>query len=594
MANETKSTHTSEDTEGTTRTPNPGASTHDDPHSKGDKTKKGKGKGRKDRRHSSRGAGDGGTQGKKPKQDPFFYAMNEEAIKNMANFPWLETVGDTFFAKDSVPGIMVLDYLPIAGCKTEDYATIASSKPKGDTKTRAAKAFFDYLVQGFTGGSPDFEAPDTIMVALAGNSLMAAMIEGKRAYGFLKYFLQFNEYYAEEIVTALGFDYDDLVSNAASFRTEYNIRVAQINKLIAVPYGFTIGDRWDFISSYLFLDSPDAEYSTMLAWNSVGALKFNATKLKTGSCLEWLKKPTSTVNGRLELFTVDTFFRYIDELIDALDDSDIRTIFGSIRRVYSDQQLKKMSEIDDSYLSKVMDHDIVRMQFHNAAWTDQVFGNAPAAENVLGWAPTELFSADIPTPPGIKDYNIAMYQNENGRIVSTIYGRSATSVAAGGIMNLNDSEFLLDLYKHEVSPGNVLDATANAQICDTSLPAPEISVLPNTVELYAVNARTEILVQCRVRLMEVELICPKYITGTATGEVNIRARASGNAGTLASEITHVNSHPLIHAIYNKATVSVIGELDKYTMISKTKVSKLHDKCMYQLLSLPANSKSVTK
>lgn len=480
-------------------------------------------------------------------QDPFWYAKDEKAIQNMANFPFLEVVGRNVGTDDYVPGIAILKYRQTIGFHDNDsgYAT------------RAAQSYFQYLTQGFTGDVP-FEAADLLFTALAGSSLITAMIAGKRAYGLMKYYLQFNPNYAKTVVEALGFNFDDLNASMAKFRTQYNIRVEQINRTIAVPKGFFICDRWEYINSFLFTDTESEDYSTVMAFVCTHYLKYDATTAKTGTCLRW-----AAPNNTQGLSTVEQWFAFIDELIGALTDDDVRSIFGAVRRVYAPDNLKKLGELEVDFLTSIVKNDIVNAQIHNMQW---------CASTPYGWLSDQLATNEK------VHKDVVCFQNASGEIGAVIACKP--SLPGDAYFN-NMEDVMLDMYDHLVSPNNILDITACMAVRDPGGATYTIDSIP----CKGWNCRSEVYTAFELRGYGRDPIpVPNAVQPSGSSNISI-----------LSKLSHLDSHPLI--LINDGTTFAIqgflGELDKYTRISQGQLAKLHQQCFYQLLAMPANTKSVT-
>lgn len=498
------------------------------------------------------------------KQDPFWYAKDEKAIKNMANLPFLEVLGEVIGqSRDYVPGIVTFRYFPTIGSEgyIEGEGSGADNASLNGYATRAAQAYYNYVVEGFTGGV-DFEAPDLMMTAIAGDSLMAAMMEGKRAYGLAKYYLQFNNTYAATALKALGFEPKALISNLADFRAEYNIRVNQINKLIAVPKQFYIGDRWEFQNAFIFTDTDDPDFSTGYAWVSQAALKYTPTLIDTGTCLTWLQKSTNSQG--IDFMTQESYFAYIDELINALVDDDVRSMFGAIRRVYSDGDLKQLSELEEGYSTPVIRNDVVAMQVHNMSWVSGgVFG-------IYGKLVNGAFSQAPLT-------NVPLYQDANGALISVIACTKEAWQPLAGY-----TERLLDLYDHLATPDVVLDATTTMTFATGRIQSGSTAT---GNDYYRMACRTEVVFRVQAW------------AGAQVWDIPYSMKQSDVGASIytVSAMSHLDSHPIMLVTDGGGNVlTYLGEIDKYTIVANSVLEKMHNRSLYQLLAMPANSKSVTK
>nr|DAG68959.1 MAG TPA: capsid [Picobirnaviridae sp.] len=500
-------------------------------------------------------------------QDPFWYGKDTTAIKDMASFPWLEVVGSRIpgTVYDAVPGLMCLSYRHAITTNASHDGTFNNSF--GNYATRAARAYYNYVVQGYSS-TVSFEAPDLLLASLAAASLRAFMLEGYRAYTVLSYYLMTNNYYAKSIVQGLGFDYDDFIANKAKFRAEYNVRVRAMNTTLVIPKRFFISDRWDFIASNLFSDTSSPEYSSMLAYVNRACLQFNATDLKYGTGLKWVK--TTGANAGL---TVDQFFKIVDSLLDALNDDDVRSMFASMLRVYNVADLKYLAEIqEESPQMPLYRNDIVAATFHNAIWcasgveASGTYATVPAAYTLSG-----VISTDFP-----------VYQDENGNILSCLQASFGSVSAEVHAANRGaQSQILLDMYDHLVTPENVLDITSSMQC-------------------YQRATTSEYYVYCRS-----ELITGLWVLGdfSTTGEAsNVLLNGVNDVWDGATywpflAVTHIDSFPLLPFEYSAGSpgeiAGFVGEIDKYTTIPNNTLAKLHDRCLFNMLMMPENTRSIT-
>nr|DAF63221.1 MAG TPA: capsid [Picobirnaviridae sp. ctQQI1] len=504
-------------------------------------------------------------------QDPFWYGKDITAIKDMASFPWLEIVGTRIkgTATDAVPGMIALTYRHAINTNALQDGSLDNRF--GNYATRAARAYYNYVVQGFSSSVP-FEAPDLMMTALAAASVRAWMLEGFRAYTVLAYYVMQNKYYAKDIMQGLGFDYSDWISNKARFRTQYNLRVRAMNNTLVIPKGLFISDRWDFIASNLFTDTTSPDYSSLMGYVNRAVLKFDATTAKYGTCLKW--KETTTPG---KLLTVDDFFNIVDDLLNALNDDDVRSIFASVLRVYPVGNLKMLSEItEESPNIPVFRNDVVAATFHNAIWA-----NSPAESNSS--------KKYCRTPAaymisGTESNEVVIYQDNFGNILTRLLGSySTTEPSLNTPSKALATDVILDMYDNLITPENVLDITASMQI------AGEMETgVAGTYPIY-----------CRA-----EYITGLYVLGDFTstnGSYNptmnpILDNWNGTFSPSLCALTHIDSFPIVpfrSTAPGTAITGYLGELDKYTTISRETLALLHDRCLFNMLLMPENTKSIT-
>lgn len=504
-------------------------------------------------------------------QDPFWYGKDITAIKDMASFPWLEIVGTRIkgTATDAVPGMMALTYRHAINTNALQDGSLDNRF--GNYATRAARAYYNYVVQGFSSSVP-FEAPDLMMTALAAASLRSWMLEGLRAYTVLAYYVMQNKYYAKDIMRGLGFDYGDWISNKARFRTEYNLRVRAMNNTLVIPKGLFISDRWDFIASNLFTDTTSPDYSSLMGYVNRAVLKFDATTAKYGTCLKW--RETTTPD---RLLTVDDFFNIVDDLLNALNDDDVRSIFASVLRVYSVGNLKMLTEItEESPDIPVFRNDVVAATFHNAIWA-----NTPAESNeskIYCRTPAAYMISDTVSN------EVVIYQDNFGNILTRLLGSySTTEPSLNAPSKALATDVIIDMYDNLVTPENVLDITASMQVAGTM----ETGVA-GTYPIY-----------CRS-----EYITGLYVLGDFTsidGSYNpimnpILDNWNGTFSPSLCALTHIDSFPIVPFRSTSPGTEItgyLGELDKYTTIPGETLALLHDRCQFNMLLMPENTKSIT-
>ena len=486
-------------------------------------------------------------------QDPFWYAVDEQAIRDMASFPFSEVMGSKFEG-DVAPVITVMRYKQCIGYNDK--------RTQAGYPTRSAQAYYNYVMQGFTTAVADLQAPDLMMIAIAEASLVSLLMEGKRAYECMGYYLQLNKGWSKAVVQALGWDYDDLLKNLANFRAEFNLRVEMFNKVVALPAGFKLNERWAFLARNIFTDTNSPEYSTAYAFVCGSYLRYDATSAKTGSCLVW-SNPTKAGT----YMTTGEYFTFVDQVLaDIMNDDDVRSTNAAIRRVYGDNALIKVEGIKEDSTLSIQLHDVMNAQLHNMTWFD-------GANLIIGYLPSLVATGDID-----KD-NVAAYQ-ENGSIISDICFSTKTSEA-----NFYTGKVLIDMYDHMVTPGNVLDVTG----LQFTLGEPETHAETADTPYWPIYARSEIVYN---------VTC---YDGDGIGTSIKQSHTDSSTAVLPvipmAKLFHLDSHPFVYAVpvgsASKDRV-FLGEINKYTLIDGSALATLHDRTKYQLLMLPENNKSLTK
>lgn len=531
-----------------------------------------------------------------PVQEWEWYAPSEEVAKDMASIAFNKSIGEPVGVPQSIdetnPGLVCFGYYPTIGFTSQNFGNYSTNY-----QTRAANAYYQYITQGFTSLNT-LEAPDLFMTGVAASNLIAAMMNFKRAYGVMSYYLQLNPYFAKSIVETLGFNYESMLSNLANARTEYNLRVDAINKTIAVPSKFALLNRWIYVNSYLFTDSDAVDQCSMYAYTPLAVLRYDATGSTTGTCLRYVKLGDAN-NPK----TVSQYFAIIDQLISSLTDEDVRDAFAAIRRVYNDSDFAKLTYLESDYKTPIAHTDIAALQMHNmvsAASTNVDWSVSGAG----GFLPAS-FSAT-----GSDEFDVAMYQTDKGIIRCEPFVTIIGSISDPTFVNPDDpingmlgGKAVIDCYESKGDPKDILDLTANIQFLDgkgwragvtgTSVEYPVVVRSENVFSIYAVYNLAATGQTVKYKLYQ--YYTNKYGLGMSTSQASIIPYL----GRTLNVLTRLDSHPLIYTSFitdesSPFPSTIIGELDKYTTVSEEFLAELHNRCMYQMTLLPANTKSITK
>lgn len=497
------------------------------------------------------------------KQDPLFYAPDAMALKDMASFPWNYVLGQPVSLNvradcSAAPGIMRIKYIPAIGY--QGLSVLDMPAAGNNYPTRAARTFFNYFTQGFTSGV-DFQSSDIMIATICAANLCAFMELGRRVYGVTKFKATLNAYYPRALIEALGFDYDDLIANLANFRMEFNIRARQISQSMAVPESLPILKKWIWDNSMIFCDSNDVVHSQLYFFTPEKYFEYSATAMPTGTCAK-----LSRVDG--DRVTVGTFFKMIDIMINALDDDDTRAMFGALKRVYSDAQLYKIPELEESYVTNIYHHETALMAIHNMTW--------------LGDAEVEYSTGDIAQVGGGK---IAIYQTAEGMIQSR--PGIAKMEYSKYHMNLitTNNRHMLDLFDYQTSPDAVVDVTA--MICSVNT-----ELAGDGTNHHPISCRCEIPTHVSVVYnnnngQSTELAIPQCYDKDNIAVYNILYSLN--------LFTAFNYMPFLYVknVTSDNIENYFGELDNVQLVNARDMFMLHERTFAQLLNIVPNAKSVT-
>lgn len=215
-----------------------------------------------DKRVPRNGAGSGkDKQAEVDTNDPMFYMPDENIGRALASIPYnvlagmpydlqaLQLLGSytqlDFFNKITMPQATV------AVLNTID--SFGINKIGSDGLNIAANMLYAKMRQK-NSGAKNYEAPDLMMYTMALSDIHAAYIYAKRFLEIARTYSFYNTDIPFGIVTALGVNYKDLVSNFANYVSQLSILATKINSF-ALPDIFKNSYRKAFIYGNVFADS---------------------------------------------------------------------------------------------------------------------------------------------------------------------------------------------------------------------------------------------------------------------------------------------------------------------------------------------------
>lgn len=204
--------------------------------------------------------------------DPSWYALNPQLLRDAASFPYAWPLGNRLnlgkFAsrinKGSVPGIMAMNWVPTIGYSSNGTSPANVASINTYTKVRHDNS-----------GHANYDHADYMMYLLAMDSVYAFHSWMRRLYGVMLTYSNTNRYYPRAVVKAMGVDFDSLQKNLADFRQYVNTYAVKASAL-AVPANMSIMTKHYWMSEGLYYDSNQDKPQTYL-FNPIGFYKFSLT-----------------------------------------------------------------------------------------------------------------------------------------------------------------------------------------------------------------------------------------------------------------------------------------------------------------------------
>ena len=201
--------------------------------------------------------------------DPSWYALNPQLLKDAASYPYAWPLGNklnlgdkgTLINKGSLPGILVMNWAPTIGYSTDGTSPVNVASINTYTKVRHDNS-----------GHANYDHADYMIYLLAMDSVYAFHSWMRRVYGCMLTYSNTNRYYPRAIVQAMGVDFDALQSNLADFRQYINTYAIKASAL-AVPANMSFMTKHYWMSEGLYYDSQQDKPQTYL-FNPLGFYKF--------------------------------------------------------------------------------------------------------------------------------------------------------------------------------------------------------------------------------------------------------------------------------------------------------------------------------
>lgn len=202
--------------------------------------------------------------------DPRWYALNPQLLKDAASFPYAWPLGNrlnlgeraTLINQGSLPGVLVMNWAPTIGYSSDGTSPVNVASINTYTKVRHDNS-----------GHANYDHADYMIYLLAMDSVYAFHAWMRRVYGCMLTYSNTNRYYPRAIVKAMGVDFDDLQGNLADFRQYINTYAIKASAL-AVPANMSYMTKHYWMSEGLYYDSQQDKPQTYL-FNPLGFYRFN-------------------------------------------------------------------------------------------------------------------------------------------------------------------------------------------------------------------------------------------------------------------------------------------------------------------------------
>lgn len=260
----------------------------------------------------------------------------------------LSNPGTTFNAKEVIPGIMAIRFIPTPGY----------SENRNSPINRSAIRWYSAL-RRMQKASADYDSQDAMISMLSVDSLAMFHETLKRIVGVGNLNSVLNRYVPEGLLTAMGVDPIDVRDNAADWWGYCN-KFAIDASNVTMPKDLSLRNRHSWMCEGIYTDG-NSERSQIYIFVPDGFWKYNNTVV-TGSQLEYIKFAGS--NGLMKLADVKAIG---DAMLSAVfGDEDIGTICGDIYNAIGASNCYTFDQITSNYTVTALYSEMVLSQIENS------------------------------------------------------------------------------------------------------------------------------------------------------------------------------------------------------------------------------------
>lgn len=289
--------------------------------------------------------------------DPSWYAASAELLRDSASLSYNNAIGvkmdlgiDNYLGNPSKcpglkssPGIMAFNVVPGPGLSLNNSSAV----------NVAARNIYSF-VRHQNSGHANYDSPDLMLYLLAMDEIYAFYNNLKRVYGVMATYSIKNRYMPNALVTAMGFNYDDLIHHLPELRYYINVLCNKINTL-CVPSTMTYMIRHSWMFSNVYADSDDPK-AQLYVFRQIGYRAYEETNLP--AALKWYSLPDKITYN--DIRAVGDYM-----LSKIIESEDMNIMSGDILKAYGESSLFRVVPVEDNYRVTPVYNEEVLMQIEN-------------------------------------------------------------------------------------------------------------------------------------------------------------------------------------------------------------------------------------
>lgn len=479
--------------------------------------------------------------------DISWYQKNPDLLRAAGNLSFANALGSGINLSNANCKLgLAADEQRIPGIATIHTITGPGLSRSANSGVNIAMRNLYSFVRHANSGHSNYDPVDLMLYLLAMDEAYMAYFRAVRAYGAMFTFNTLNRYAPKALVEALGFDYEDINKNLATFRYAINAYAARINAY-AVPTNMPLFKRHAWLFSSIYTDE-NVSKAQIYAFTTDHYRIYDEKYSKGGRLVAKAWKPK---------LKVEDWISVANEIADPITTSeDLGIISGDLIKAFGRENLHTLATLADNYVVLPTYVPEVMDQIHNL----QAVGDVELASNNIEQDPT-IGKGNLIYDPIIKS-------GKN----PVLYG-----------------DRIIDFKVETPTPEDVIVASRLAVSLEPS---------PDGTKAHFVAMGTEFVTHVgihtlyhtasgNVKCLEQTFDTIAAVEGGFADAASVSLFLSGY--TKASKFVHF---PIQYACMGNASdpngqsIRIFGELGTYSTINSTTLNKLHDVCVLSLLDVP--------
>lgn len=277
--------------------------------------------------------------------------------------------------------------LSVPGCYATYWAP-SLGVPDLQALNQIKESLYSFVVHA-NSRNTSYDANDLLMTFVGGGQVFCYLATLLRAYGCMSNFDATNKNTPQELVTAMGFDYQDFVDNYPNMLFEIN-RMITASRQLWVPSHFTFVTRWFWMNSNIYKDASSHKAQFYMHVQDYYWM-YSENASDNGTCLIPVSYQETTPVGASDTYigsgyhVSDSLFcdsmqnfsgklctwehavQFFWKLLDPIVNSTYRGVMmGDILKAYGPNELFSVATIDANYSVIPVYSEEVLMQIENA------------------------------------------------------------------------------------------------------------------------------------------------------------------------------------------------------------------------------------